>query len=277
MVLRSSPPVARRHNDGFALIVVLWTLVLIAFILVHVVANGRTEIRIANNLMANAVAQAAADGAIFEAIFNQSDPQPSERWPVDGNARELVVGHSRVILRLENEAWWINPNLAPPALLEALLRVTGSDPESSRRLAIAISEWVGSAPVPRPPNELIAEYSAAGLDYRPPGSPAESLDELGRVVGITRAVLTAIRPHLTLFGPPQPSAASTDPIVAAALAESSQAEAVPSSSQPPPDVLTTRITAIAFAGDASVTQAAIARFGAVLPGGYQVLARANGF
>jgi hypothetical protein len=42
----------------------------------HATATGRTEIRIASNLVANAVGQAAADGAIYEAIFNQSDPQP---------------------------------------------------------------------------------------------------------------------------------------------------------------------------------------------------------
>jgi general secretion pathway protein K len=268
----------RRDNSGFALIIVLWTLVLIAFIVAHLTASGRTEIRIANNLVANAAAQAAADGAIFEAIFNQSNPRPDERWPVDGNARELVIGHSRVTLRLEDEAWWINPNLASPALLETLLRVTGSDPESARRLAIAIGEWVGSTPAPRPPNVLLAEYRAAGLDYGPPGAPLETLDELGRVLGITPTVLPAIRPHLTLFGTPQPSAGSPDPFVAAALAETAQAEAVPSASQPPPDVLTTRITAAAHgSSNASVSRSAIVRFGAVLPGGYQVLAWGYGF
>jgi hypothetical protein len=63
---------------------VLWTLVLIAFIVEHLTASGRTEIRIASNLVANAVAQSAADGAIFEAVFNLSGPQPHRRWPVDG-------------------------------------------------------------------------------------------------------------------------------------------------------------------------------------------------
>jgi general secretion pathway protein K len=267
----------RRHENGFALIIVLWTLVLIGFIVVHVTANGRTEIRIANNLIANAVAQGAADGAIFEAIFNQSDPRPNERWPVDGRARELAIGHSRVRVRLEDEAWWINPNLTSPELLEALLRVTGSDPDSAHRLVIAIEEWIGSAPEPRPPNVLLAEYRAAGLDHGPPGAPLETLDELDRVLGMTPTVFAALRPHLTLFGPPQPCATSTDPLVTAALAESSQAEAAPSASQPPADVLTTRITATALgSGNANVTRSAVVRFGSVLPNGYQVLIWGSG-
>lgn len=270
-------PNARRGDTGFALIIVLWTLVLIAFIVSHLTASGRTEIRIATNIAANAGAQAAADGAIYEAIFNLSDPDLNRRWAVDGKTRDLFIGNIRVTVRLEDEAWWVNPNTAPPALVEALLSATGGDPESARRVAIAISEWVGSVPVARPQKAVVAEYRAAGLDYGPPGAPLEALDELGRVLGMTPAILTVIRPHLTLLGPPQPSAASLDPVVAAVVAQSSQVEPVPSADQPPPDVLTTRITAMAFgSSNARVTRSAVARFGAALPGGYQVLGWRNG-
>jgi general secretion pathway protein K len=270
---------AGRRSGGFALIIVLWTLVLIGFIVAHITASGRTEIRIAGNLVANSVAQAAGDGAIFEAIFNLSDPRPDQRWPVDGTARDLAVGNSKVRVRLEDEASWINPNSAPPALLEALFRVTGSDPESARRLAIAIGEWAGSAEASRPQNALLAEYAAAGLDYGPPGSPLETLDELGRVLGMTPAILGAIRPHLTLFGPPQPNPTTADPVVAAALALTAQANpAVPAVNQAPPDVLTVRITALASGpSNARVIRSAIIRTGAAIPGGYYVLAWGNGF
>ena len=236
----------RRRNCGFALLIVLWTLVLIAFIVVRLSASGRTEVRIASNLVANAVAEAAANGAIFEAIFNLSDPRPDQRWPIDAMAHEVVIGHSRVTVQLQDEASWINPNLASPALVEALLRTTGSDPESARRLAAAIADWVGSAPVARSQNAVLADYRAAGLDYGPPGAPLETLDELARVLGMTPTILAAIRPHLTLFGPPEPNPASADPIVAKSLAEISKVGAPSSANQPPPDVLTTRITAIAF-------------------------------
>jgi general secretion pathway protein K len=80
---------------------------------------------------------------------------------------------------------------------------------------------------------LLAEYGAAGLDYGPPHAPLERLDELGRVLGMTPAVLAAMKPHLTLFGPPDPSAATIDPVVAAALAEAVQGAPAPSPAQPP--------------------------------------------
>jgi general secretion pathway protein K len=267
-----------RRNGGFALIIVLWTLVLIGFIVAHLTASGRTEIRIAGNLVANSGSQAAADGAIFEAIFNLSDPQPERRWPVDGTPRQVVVGSSRVILRIDDEASWINPSTASPVLLEALLRVTGSDPDTARRIAAAISEWVGSATAPRPQEALVADYRAAGLDYGPPGAPFETLGELGRVLGMTPAVLLAIRPHLTLFGAPEPNPVTTDPVVAAALAMTSTTgqPVVRPGPAAPPDALTVRITALAVGpGNASVTRTAVVRTGATQPRGYAVLAWGN--
>ena len=90
-----------------------------------------------------AVTGAAADGAIFATIFNLTKPRSEQGWAIDGTARELAIGDSRVTVRVENEAGRINPNWASPALLEALLRVTGGTPDSAQRLAAAITEWAG--------------------------------------------------------------------------------------------------------------------------------------
>jgi general secretion pathway protein K len=275
-------PAVSRRSSGFALIVVLWTLVLIAFIVAHLTSTGRTEIRIASNLVANSVAQAAADGAIFETIFNLSDPRPEQRWPIDGSVRQIVIGSSRVEVRLEDEASWINPSTASPLLMEALLRVTGSDPGSAHQLAAAISEWVGSGGtggIPRQQDAVLAEYRAAGLDYGPPGAPIETLGELGRVLGMTPNVLAAITPHLTLFGPPQPNLTTTDPVVATALALLGPQTGQPLSpaSSAISDLLTVRITALASGpGNARVVRTAVVRIGANLPQGYTVLAWRTG-
>ncbi len=206
-----------RHSRGFALLVVLWVLVLIAFLVAQVTAAGRTELRIARNLYANAAAEAALEGAVNEAVFHLSDPQPERRWALDGQRRELLIGNSRIVLRIENEAARINPNFASRAVLGGLLRATGSDKATATQLATAIAEWVGTAVAGRSVEDVAADYWQAGLDYRPPQQPMETLDELARVLGMTPAVLAAIRPHLTLYGPQVPDVAAADPVVAAAL------------------------------------------------------------
>ncbi len=210
-------PWRSRGERGFALIIVLWTLVLIAFVTVQVVASGRVETRIAGNLASNAVTAAAADGAVYQAAFNQFDPQPDRRWPLDGEPHELALGDCRVIVRLTDETALINPNVAAPQLVEALLRITGTDAEQARRLAVAIGEWAGATGDPQSEASLLAEYRAAGLDYAPPGEPFETLGELRRVLGMTPAIYAAIRPHLSLFAPAVPNLNEADPVVAAAM------------------------------------------------------------
>jgi general secretion pathway protein K len=267
-----------RGQRGFALLIVLWMLVLIAFITAHVTAAGRTEIRIAGNLAANAAAQAAADGAIYQAIFNLADPRPERRWALDRAPHDIDIGGSRVTLRLEDEDARVNPSYASTALMTALLQVVGSDPGSAASLANAIAEWVGSASSRRPAAAALAEYQAAGLDYGPPSEPLESLDELVRVRGMTPAVLAALRPHLTLFGQPVPDRAGADAEIAAALALLGPPApgirgALPTAS----DAVTARIQATAQGpANAIATRVAVARIGASQPNGYTLLAWEQG-
>ena len=246
-------------------------------------AAGRSEVRIATNLAANAAAQTAADGAIYQAIFNLSDPQPDRRWALDGGAHQLRIGDSVVTVTIEDEAGRINPNLASVALLEGMLRAAGDDSETAGDLAGAIAEWVGSAQVLRQPDQLTAEYRAAGLDYAPPGAPLESLDELGRVRGMPARLLDALRPHLTLFGPAEPNAGAADPVVAMAIALANRSTPATGAGQTlgtanaPGDIVTARIRANAQGpANARVTRVAIARIGPFTSQGYTLLAWDNG-
>jgi len=213
------------RQRGFALLIVLWMLVLIAFVVGYVVSTGRREIQIATNIAANATASAAADGAVYQAIFALANPRQEQRPALNGTIRELAIGRSVVSLRLEDENGRINPNLASARLLEGLLRAVGTEAGAAADLADAITQWVGSARRLRSPDELAAEYRAAGLNYAPPETPLEGLDELLRVRGMTAQQFSAIRPHLTLFGGRDPNAASADPIVAAAKHFADQAGA----------------------------------------------------
>jgi general secretion pathway protein K len=253
-----------RRSQGFALLIVLWMLVLIGLIVTQLTARGRTELRIAYNLSANAAAEAAADGAINEAVFRLSDPQPERAWQADGSRRELTIGHSRIGLRIDNEAAHINPSLASPALLEGLLRAIGSDAETAKQLSRAIAEWVGRPVAGRSHATVAAEYRASGRDYGPPGAPLESLDELARVRGMTPAILDALRPYLTLYGPAVPDPQAADPAVAAALdfvggqrGDLSQTAAIAARRG---GFVTARITATAHGpGNAEFTRVAVVR------------------
>src|SRR5437879_13162100 len=92
------------RSRGFALLIVLWMLVLIAFVVAQMTAAGRTESRIAGHLAAISRSQAAADGAIYEAIFHVSDARPEQHWQVDGSEQAVQIGQSRITMQPDDDA-----------------------------------------------------------------------------------------------------------------------------------------------------------------------------
>lgn len=206
----------RNGERGFALLIVLWAVALLALIGTRLTAGGRTEAQLASNLRAAAVAEAAADGAVHEAAFHLLDA-PDRRWPADDQPRALRVGAVPVVVRVRDEAGRINPNTAPPELLDALLRAVGADSRAAARLAAAIADWRFPGVQKHPNGAKAPEYRAAGLDYGPPGAPFRSIDELGAVLGMTPELLARLRPHLTVAAEGEPDPARADPVVLAAL------------------------------------------------------------
>ena len=146
-------------------------------------------------------------------------------------------------------------------------------------LARAITQWVGSAAGTQTSAELLAEYHDSGLDYAPPGSPLESIDELERVHGMTAELLSALRPHLTLYGPGEPNPVSADPVVAAAIvlaggtSSGLASGALVITPNTVPDKIVARIRVTAKGpGNAQLSRTAIARIAPSAAPGYALLA-----
>lgn len=246
-------------RPGFALLLVLWSLVLISLLVTQLAVAARSESRLALNLRTAAVAEAAANGAIHEAVFHLLDT-PERRWMANGTAHEIGMSGVRVVVRVENEAGKVNPNTAQLALLRALMHQAGVDTRTAATIAAAILEWRFPGDQPGPEGGKAARYRAAGRDYAPPGAPFENLDELGLVLGMTPELLARLTPNLTLHheGEPDPRAASQT--VLQALREAAGVIAEPSG---PIDGTTVVITAAARGENNSrFTRRAVVRIGA---------------
>ncbi|HLZ67818.1 MAG TPA: hypothetical protein VKQ29_16455 [Aliidongia sp.] len=262
-------PKARSNSRGFALLIVLWALVLLALIVTELGTSGRMESKIARNLMANAEAETAADGAVHEAIFHLNNG-PDPGWQADGGSRHMTVGPVPVDIRLEDEAGKVNPNVAGPDLLRSLLTVLGVDRNRTELITQAILDWRGGTPPEQEPN-IAAQYQAAGKKYEPAFAPFESVEDIGLVLGMTPDLAARLLPHMTvnqigIFDP-----ARADPIVARALAQM-PASAAPSAPGLPLAYRNITITATARTADGGrFTRRALVRIGPGLPRGYAVL------
>jgi len=205
------------REKGFALLIVLFALAMLALLGSTVLATARQDVQIARNLREAAVLRAAAHGAVQQAIFRVLD-QSNQHWVADDLPRAIRVGGSLVMVRVANENDKVNPNTASLPLLRALLIQVGADPATAEREAEAIVAWRLASGVPGRPDATTARYIAAGLAFGPSGAPFANLDELGAVMGMTPTLLTRLRPHLTVFTESDPDMTTHDPVVAAALA-----------------------------------------------------------
>ena len=218
---------ATGRSDGFALIVVLWYLVLIAAISTYLLANARSETALARNMRAAATAEALADAAVAEAVFNQSASPPSVRWKPNGEPHLIVLPHGEATLRLYDETQKINPNHASPALMAALFEAVGVERVLARRLGASIEDWVDSDIEPRTLGAERTQYIDAGRSYSPPNAAIESIDELQLVFGMTPELLARVRPYLTIHTESgQPGGDEAPLIVRRALALAARTAAV---------------------------------------------------
>src|ERR1700756_4574859 len=109
----SLAPGDTRAEKGFVLLIVLWWVALPLFVGAQITAATRTAILISSNLRSSAVAEAQANGAVNEAIFQVL----AGHWRADGAIH--FVRRPQVVseVRIEDEGDRIDPNVAPVVLL----------------------------------------------------------------------------------------------------------------------------------------------------------------
>jgi len=205
------------RQRGFALLIVLWTLALLALLGMQLLTTSRQDTQVARNLLDAATLEAAANGAVQQAIFSLLDSS-SRRWSPDGLLHPVRFGRAVVGVRIEDEAGKVNPSIASAGLLQALLQQVGADAVTAAAVAASIVEWRLASGTPGGSNAVAARYAAAGRDYAPSGGPFANVGDLGAVIGMTPELLARLRPHLTVFTDSDPGATTRDPVVAQALA-----------------------------------------------------------
>jgi general secretion pathway protein K len=203
---------------GFALLVVLWWTALLALLGTQLATAGRLEAQRAGNLRSAAMARAAADGVLQEAVFHLLDGSPVG-WAADGAPHVLPVAGGLARVEIRSEAAKVGLNQASPGLLAALLTRLGTSPRQAAALADAILDWRTATPRRRALGAKAPEYRAAGQDYAPPNSDFETLDELRLVRGMTPDILARMAPYVSVYQFGDPDLALADTVVRLASAD----------------------------------------------------------
>ena len=194
---------SRSAQRGVALILVLWTGALLSVIAAGFAFGIRTDTASVVTATARLQAEALAESAVRRAVLGLLDPDPVTRWQADGRIYEEWFEGGLLRASIGTETGKIDLNAAPGAFLEGLIAAAQGSVNASAigpaELAAAILDWRDSDARPRPSGAEDPEYRAAGLDHGAGDRAFLSVDELGQVLGMSRALVERLRPAVTVY------------------------------------------------------------------------------
>lgn len=188
----------RRGAGGFALILVIWALVLLTSLATGFALAIRHEIRVAGDITSIAQAEATATAALHTTAFMLSITEPADRWKADNRWRRIPWPDAAVAVRLQSESGKIDINLAPRELLTGLFAQFVSS-SRSEGLADALLDWRDGDDDPEPSGAEKEDYSRAGYAYAPANASFNSVNELRRVLGFDYPTVELLKPYLTVY------------------------------------------------------------------------------
>lgn len=206
-----------RRTRGFALILVIWSLVLLASLAGGFAYAVRHEARVAADMESIARAEAIATAVLNTAVLALSSTDPEQRWQADSQTHLIPWPGATSKIVVRSESGRIDLNRASRELLIGLFSqlFSDADPEA---LADAVIDWRDSDDRPGPAGAERDAYLSAGYRYVPHNAPFDSVNELGRVIRFDGEMVTMAVDYLTVYSrQPRVNATSADLVVLAAV------------------------------------------------------------
>lgn len=187
-------------EQGVALVIVLWTVMLLTVIAGNFVFAMRTETSVVRNAVSAAQAEAMANGAVHRALYETFKPaMDASTWKADGRERQWDIGGAKIKVVMMDESGKIDINTSSDELLRGLLISVGVDAAKAAQLLDAILDWRDEDSLPRPNGAESEAYQAAGLKYEPANAPFEAVEQLQQVLGMTPDIYFRIAPLITVY------------------------------------------------------------------------------
>ncbi len=196
------------RQRGFALLLVIWVLAVLAVLAAGLAASTHSETALARNGLEAARARALAEAGIARAMAGLLEPDPLKQWHPDGRTYQVEFAGGKITLRIEDEGGKFDLNTTPPELLANLCAELEIDADASAALLAAIVERraaipaAARAPAPGLPSRLgLFPGLPFGLsEQRRIGAAAfGTVEELRQIEGVERDTFERLRPYLTVY------------------------------------------------------------------------------
>lgn len=196
---RPDTPTRSRGDDGFALLIVLWLIVVLALQVGALTMSVRDGVRLVESSTAIARGEALMHAAIETAVARLTARDPKQRWLPDGAPRTLTIAGIALEIVIAAENGRIDLNTADPALLAGLARSLGLTEREAATMADRIADWRDPDSERRQRGAEDRDYRRAGLDHGAADQPFLDTGDLTRVLGIAPELAHGLAPHVTVF------------------------------------------------------------------------------
>lgn len=191
----------RRLNDrGFALILVIWVLALLALLGAEVAADSHSAAVVTRNRLDLAQLQASADAGVALAVMGLLDPDVSARWQADGRVYGRRYAGQALAIAIADEGGKIDVNAAPKELIAGLLNEFGVSGDRQAQIVQAIldrrAQFVATAPVaPANAGRIFGQGHIVNLAKL----AFADVSELRLLPGMTRSLYARLEPEMTVY------------------------------------------------------------------------------
>jgi general secretion pathway protein K len=188
---------------GFALLLVIWVLALLALLAAGVAADTSSEAVIARNRLDIAGARDAADSGVALAILGLLDPDPTKRLPADGRDVNFQIGNRTVAVSIVDEGGKIDLNTAPSDMIAALADELEIDASDRNALLAGIAarrenfaKVAGSPALLSSP--LVSDIGGADPGGRGMQAFADT-SEIWSLLGLSHGAAARLLPYFTVY------------------------------------------------------------------------------
>ncbi len=223
----------QRRQDGMALIVVLWLVVLLSVMAAGHSKNVHTDTTLAARQVQSAKARALAEAGINHVILEMLAADSDRKLPVDGSLFTVRIGDDDITIAIRDATGFVDLNAAKPELLEAALEACGVGETARRDLVDAVLDWRDRDDLRRLHGVEDDDYLAAGVAWTSRDGAFEAVDELKYLPGMSQSYYDCLAPFVTVhsgqgglnmeYAPPALITALTGDEVPAAEADDNRA------------------------------------------------------
>ena len=206
----------RSRQQGIALVLVLWVLLLLTIITGSFSLMARTDRIEANTLLSGTQARLGAEAALNLAVLSLRDPDNETRMLADGRPYQQYFDGMLLEVSAIDERGKVDINSTDELTLATMFTGNGLDADEADILAAAVMDWRDADELERVNGAELDAYEAAGLQVGPANRPFLMAEELLQVIGMPYELFRKISPGITVYsraGMPDPAFAPLEALM----------------------------------------------------------------